>query len=360
MQTLTLSCGQDAWFLVRDDAENPFQINLCLLSGDANVDGHNLLQTAGNCFDGGSKSYIVSSWSGAIVEYDASQVIVMREPQTSGLYTMLLNVFSFKRILVVDTNMTTATAAANFCYSQQTRSNFTVTLINMNAAGENHGVIYIYPGMEYGTIHPHHTADFIPEIKHGVWIGTSFEDLVKLNEKYLASMESTNFIAYLNSDKYNPTQIQEIVEKGQFDILFTTNDYVASMVRPSFKLPPVLCGVPKTVHTPVEDISSVVQRHVFSHQVFKPHHLRVTPHSKVPERVALLPPSLRSTNIKTPFIPSSEPVKSSTAYAAVVSDGELMNFRGFVYCDNNCYLHSLVPLDKPNIKLIELDACVIV
>jgi len=365
----------EAWCLVKEGCGTALEVKLLSQSEDVSVDGHRLANksTSGNMFDGARRSYLLHTWyGGAEVQFDPNVVEVVRADYQAVTYPLLLNADNINKVLVVDDSSSTGITTANYCYSLPTKSYpdskintrrwlTTTTYIDLTAAG-NHGAVNVYP-MTHGTIPPHHPADFIPELKQGVYVGTESDDLVTFVGQFVADIKG-RVVCFMDYTRYSPKIITNVMEVGGFDACYTTSDLVAHEVKKKgshvLKLPPRISGVPRDLYVPTEDMSEVVKRHVFMNPCAAPHHVKID--EKLSERVyAPIEESLRVKGSSNRLIKTGK-FTAFTAYLMVHEENKnTYTVWGLAYCDNNRHLHSLFDekMCSTLFMFIKLGYCVI-
>ena len=345
-EQVVLKPFEDVWIQLKTGSDS---VNIKLDSGYASIDGHPLNQFQ-NSVSTGEKSFFVFSWTGCKLRFSSKECSILWQ-KSSALFTILPNALRFKRVAVLDNNVSVGITTANNVYSLNRVANSTVTFINLDI-DQSHGVISIYP-MNCGTIPPHNPVDFFPSIKQSLWVG-DFKRLVQTVEKDISQLAG-HLVVYMN---YNTTPVwvvTAVCKAFGFDCCFTSDDYSFCSTEVLSDCKSIM-NIPTLVRGPVTktELADTMNRHVFNHPI---HAVMNYPSSRLTETENNKPgcdvfesfsdnmlPTTSENNVLGTYKPMDGMSKTGV-YAAVRHNiSDTLGFWGFVYMDMNNNCHSILPV----------------
>ncbi|RUS70273.1 hypothetical protein EGW08_021950 [Elysia chlorotica] len=380
-QTVTIESGNMAFLVVCQSNNNGTGPVTVYVSGKGDVACDGDLITKSRVLDAGRRSYCLTSWGGCVeVTFSLTEAECVYANKTNTPGSMLLNVLSVRNVLVMDDTHSTAITAANYAYSfgmadecanAGNRVPSDAVFVDI-AVKLNSGALYVYP-MENGMIPPHHPADYIPNLKIGLWVGTEFTDLKRAVDELMGTiLKGSRVVGYINPGAYAPDELGQLA--SYFDACFTVGEYTTHMMlgrAVTFRGNSFTDVDQVRLLRPVDNLEFAVRRHVFENSIVGPHHMVVTP-SLNNRLMNFIPSHIRSGGCggKKMFMKArpGQKFRAHSAYAVVIyvidSDYDKNAFpdmHGFAYCDNNNYVHCLFPevMCKTICWFVELGPCIL-
>ena len=337
---VSLKSGENAWISLEGEPSGS-ELNVKLISGTAEIDGHPIPVGFFRAFNSGNIDYYVHSWTGCILEISSISEAVsgyVKWIKSSAMYTKMACIVE-DRVVVVDSNPSSATTLANYMFRQGQKN---VCMINIDSK-TNGGVVCYYTVKS--TIPPHHPLEQLNGHKLMFWVGNDY--LSQLDYLKTCVPSNSNVVIYMNSVSSTTEDVERVVSAFDALLVATTNE----RLHHTFKnlddcgimyVQPIIVGSTNQC-APAEQLY-----HSVFLQKFKTHHYDSPISCHYDKLSDSMMPLGVGCSLKNPLFGYARMVghKQSYFYAAVFGVEEeesLMSVLGFIMIDNADRCHSVIP-----------------